>query len=81
MTTFRMDVHRKSGAVTIWLETLYGPKPIMGWADLEGVREFAEMLLDFYSSRKEEKDKIKRVSDALLKQALGDEKYFEKETF
>ena len=52
MTTFRMDVHRRSGEVMLWLETLYGPKPIMGWADLEGVREFAEMLLDFHSSRR-----------------------------
>ena len=81
MTTFRMDVHRKSGEVMLWLETLYGPKPIMGWADLEGVREFAEMLLDFHSSRKEEKDKIKSISDALLRQDLGGEEYFGKGFF
>ena len=81
MTTFRMDVHRKSGEVMLWMETLYGLKPIIGWTDLEGIREFAEMLLKLYSGVKEEKDKIKRVSDTLLKQALGDEEYFRKETF
>ena len=81
MTTFRMDVHRKSGVVTIWIETLFGWKPILVCADLEGIKEFGGMLLDFYNSRKEEKNTIERVSNNLIRQALGDEKYFEKETF
>lgn len=79
MTVFRIDVHRKSGEVLMWIETLCGLRPIIGWADLEGVKEFAEMLLDFYNRRKEEKDKIEKVSDNLLRQALGDEKYFREE--
>jgi len=65
----------------LWMETLHGPNPIIGWADLEGVREFAEMLLDFYQDRMEERGKIKRVSNSLLRQALGDEEYFGKEAF
>ena len=79
MTIFRIDVHRKSGQVMLWMETHYGARPIMGWADLEGVKEFAEMLLGFCNCRKEEEDEIKKVSDKLLKQALGDEGCFREE--
>jgi hypothetical protein len=50
MTVFRMDVHRQSGEVRLWVETPCGFKRIMEWADLEGVKEFAEMLLSFYNS-------------------------------
>jgi hypothetical protein len=75
MTVFRIDVHRKSGEVMLWMETPCGPKPIIGWADLQGVREFSGMLLDFYEARMEEKDKIKETSDSLLRQALGDEQH------
>jgi hypothetical protein len=34
------------------------------------------MLLDFYNRTREERDKIKEVSDKLLSQALDDEEYF-----
>ena len=73
MTAFQLGVNRKSGAVTIWIETPFGLKPILVCADLEGVKELADMLLDFYNKRKEEKDRIERVSDNLLRQALGNE--------
>ena len=73
MPVFRMDVHRKSGAVMLWLKTTCGFIPIMGRAGLEGVKEFAGMLLNFYNSRKGEREKVKEVSDYLPRQALGDE--------
>ena len=73
MTLFRIDVSRETGAVMLWMEAPCGFKPIIGWAHLDGVKEFAEMLLDFYNTRKEEGDEVKRVSDTLLRQALGDE--------
>ena len=76
MTVFRLDVHRKSGEVMLWMETSCGLKPIIGWAEPEGVREFAKMLLDFYEARMEEGDKAKEISDSLLRQALGDEQHF-----
>jgi len=79
MTIFRIDVHRKSGQVMLWMETPYGLRPIMGCVDLEGLKEFAEMLLGFCKCRKEEENEIKKVSDKLLKQALGDEGYFREE--
>ena len=79
MTFFQIGVNKESGAVMIWLEAPCGLKPIIKCADLEGLKEFAEMLLDFYSSRKDKKDKIEKISDSILRQALGDDEYFSKE--
>lgn len=79
MTFFRIGVNKASGAVTIWIEAPCGLKPILVCADLEGVKEFADMLLNFCDSRKEGKAKIEEVSDILLRQALGDDEYFDKE--
>ena len=73
MTHFRLDVSRETGAVMLWVEAPCGFKPIIGWAHLDGVKEFGEMILDFYNSRKEERDEVERVSDSLLRQALGNE--------
>ena len=75
MTLFRIDISRETGAVMLWVEAPCGFKPIMGWAEMDGVKEFGEMLLDFYNSRRKEKerDEINEVSDSLLRQALGDE--------
>ena len=73
MTHFRLDVSRETGAVMLWVEAPCGFKPIIGWAHLDGVKEFGEMILDFYNGRKEERDEVERVSDSLLRQALGNE--------
>lgn len=70
MTLFQIGVDSESGSVTIWMEAACGLKPILVCADLEGVREFAGMLLDFYNSKKAEKDRIERISENLLRQAL-----------
>ena len=79
MTFFRIGVNRESGAVTIWMEAPCGMTPIIVCGDLEGVKEFAEMPLDFYNTGKEKRRKIERVSNHLLEQALGDDGYFGKE--
>jgi hypothetical protein len=79
VTIFQINVNQKSGAVTIFMEAQCGLKPILVCAELEGVREFAEMLLNFYNSRKKECALIEEVSDGLLKQALGNNEYFVKE--
>ena len=76
MTHFRLDVSRETGAVTLWMatkETACGFRPVIGWPSMDGAKEFAEMLLDIYNCRKEEKDEVKKVSDNLLRQALGNE--------
>ena len=58
MTQFRLDVSRETGAATLWMateETACGFKPILAWPSIEGVREFALMLLEIDRSREEEK--------------------------
>ena len=81
MTLFRIDVQRNTGTVTLYIETACGAKPVIGWTNIDGVKEFAEMLLDFYQNRKRSEDKkVTAVSNELLTEALGDDdlsKYFE----
>ena len=79
MTFFQIGVNKKSGTVTIWMETPCGSRPILVCPDLDGVKEFAEMLLNFCNDRKEEKDKVEKVSSNLLRQALEDDGYLGKE--
>jgi hypothetical protein len=70
MTNFRLDVSRKTGEAMLWMgtdETACGYKPVLAWPSMEGVREFAHMLLEIYSCRKRERDKIREVSDSLLR--------------
>ena len=57
----------------LWMEAPCGFKPVIGWANLEGLKEFTAMLLNFYNSRKKERDKVKEVSDNIIEQALGNE--------
>ncbi|MBT9159950.1 MAG: hypothetical protein AAGB97_06850 [Dehalococcoidia bacterium] len=37
MTFFRIDVHRKSGEVMLWMETACGLKPIIRWSGVSSV--------------------------------------------
>ena len=78
---YRIEFSKESGVV-LWLETPCGFKqPMIRWADLDRVKQFADMLLDFYHHQIEEKemncekkdnDEVKAISDNLLRQALGD---------
>jgi hypothetical protein len=81
MTLFRIDVHKETGTVTLYIEAACGFKPVIGWTNIDGVKEFADMLLDFYKNRQRcEDNKVKAVSNELLTEALGDDdlsKYFE----
>jgi len=58
VTVFQLSVNPSSGAVTIWIEAACGLRPLRVCADLEGVREFGQMLLDFYHARMEEKKRV-----------------------
>jgi hypothetical protein len=73
MTHYRIDVSRQTGVITLLTEAPCGLQPTIGWSNLEAVREFANMLLSFYEVRKEEEERINRVSGDLLRQALGDD--------
>jgi len=75
MTHFRLDVSRETGAATLWMateETPCGSKPVIGWPDMDGVREFAEMLLDIYHYRNRERDRINQISEDIIRQAFDD---------
>lgn len=72
MPLFRFDVNRQSGIVTLLSETGCGMKPVFMWADLDGVKEFAEMLLNFYNDALNESSRIREVSDQILRQAFDD---------
>ena len=57
MTQFRLDVSRETGTATLWMateETACGYKPVLAWPSMEGVRDFALMLLDIDHRRKED---------------------------
>jgi len=57
MTYFRLDVSRETGAVTLWMETeetTCSFKPILAWPSMEGVTDFALMLLGIAHRRREE---------------------------
>jgi hypothetical protein len=59
MAEFRLDVSRETGAATLWMateETACGYKPVLSWPSMEGVRDFALMLLEIDHRRKEETD-------------------------
>ena len=48
MTNFRLDVSRETGIATLWMatdETACGYRPVLAWPDMNGVKEFAQMLL------------------------------------
>jgi len=63
VTNFRLDVSRETGEATLWMfaeETSCGYQPVLGWPNIEGIREFAQMLLDIYCQR-EEKRSERRV--------------------
>ena len=73
MTLFRMDVSRETGAVMLYIESACGFRPLVGWSSMDGAKEFAEMLLDIYHRRNREEDRIREVSDNILRQALSSE--------
>lgn len=58
MTRFRLDVCQQTGETTLWMtaDTPCGFKMVLGWPDIDGVKEFAEMLLDIYYQRQRDQE-------------------------
>lgn len=80
--TYWIEDSKESGLI-LWLEARCGFKqPIMRWRDLNEAQLFAGMLLDLCIKLTEKHemhcgkndDKVKGISDGLLRQALGDER-------
>jgi len=68
-----MDVSRDTGSVTLYIEAGCGFRPIIGWHSLDGVKEFATMLLDLYQRRIEETHATREISNNIIRQALGED--------
>jgi hypothetical protein len=67
MTHFRLDVSRETGEATLWMETdetSCGYKPVLAWPSMEGVREFAHMLLEIDRTHEEEKQEHFNITQA-----------------
>ena len=73
MQKFKLAVSRKTGMTTLMMASdnlTDSYIPIIGWNDIHGLKEFAEMLLEMYRNRQREYYKIDRPSARLIEQAL-----------
>ena len=70
MTLFRMDISKESDTVMLYMESACGFRPLIGWSSVDGMKEFAEMLLATYHHRDREKSRIRETSDNILRQVL-----------
>ncbi len=73
MKQFRLDVSRKTGITTLWMssdESPCGYTPLIGWSTIEGLREFAEMLIEMYRHNIRQSEKIRKTSDTILEQVF-----------
>jgi hypothetical protein len=52
LAALRVDVLKETGEVMLFIETACGPRPVMGWPDLDSLRDFAENLLGICSNVK-----------------------------
>ncbi len=63
MNRFKLDVSRKTGFTSLWMatdESLCGYTPLIGWSDINGLEEFAEMLLDMYHHSLRASERVKK---------------------
>jgi hypothetical protein len=72
MTQYHFNTNTRTGQVVLAMETPCGSKQAIGWQGLEEMKQFADMLLDFYWHRKMEKLGVDDISDSLNREALGD---------
>ena len=73
MTRFKIEVNRRTGKVILFMEAPCGFVPIIGWDSIDGVEEFALMLLKLHREIKGEKRKTEEISNSILRQAFGEE--------
>ena len=58
MSLFRLDVSRETGMATLLVAVGGSPcgfKPIFSWPSTEGVKKFAEVLLEMYRATEEKR--------------------------
>jgi hypothetical protein len=77
---FKLDISRKTGFTTLWMATEESPcgyTPPIGWSNIHGLREFAEMLLDMYRHSLRENERVKNTSELILQDVFGKNQYLE----
>lgn len=80
MHRFKLDIFRKTGFTTLWManeESPCGYTPLIGWSNIHGLKEFAEMLLDMYRHSLRESERVKKVSDCILQDVFCSNKFSE----
>jgi hypothetical protein len=50
---------------------------LIGWSNIHGLKEFAEMLLDMYRHSLRESERVKKTSDCILQDVFGKNQYHE----
>jgi hypothetical protein len=66
-----MDVSQETGEVMLYMESACGLRPLIGWPDIDGMKDFADMLLNIYDRRNRECHRPQDTADDILKQVLG----------
>jgi hypothetical protein len=77
MTHFRIDVARETGQITLFMEMPCGAKPVLGWPNTDGMKEFACMLLNLCENI-ETTDKSRDIRNRLLEKSIRDFTYISK---
>jgi hypothetical protein len=57
LAVFQVDVSKETGQVMLLIETGCGMRPVMGWPDISGMENFARVLLDICSHRKDNNER------------------------
>jgi hypothetical protein len=73
VTVYHFHTNSRTGQVVLSMEAPCGSNQAIGWQGLEDMRQFADMILDFYWQRKMEKLHIDDVSENLIHEALDDD--------
>ena len=80
MNRFKLDISRKTGFTTLWMATKESPcgyTPLIGWSNIHGLKEFAEMLLDMYRHSLRESERAKKTSDRILQNVFCNNQFSE----
>ncbi len=49
LAVLRVDVSKETGEVMLFMETVCGFRPVIGWPNVGGLQDFTETLLDICS--------------------------------
>lgn len=63
LANFRVDVSRHTGEVMLLIDTSCGFRPVMGWPDRHGLKDFAETLLGISANIDEKQSGNAYLSD------------------